>query len=230
MTKPSTFSRLWPGLTILVFVLDAALFFLARPLHRSLFEGELGLVEMLTWPLLLLAVPIAIWGASRAKGANRVLLILLALGCFYWGMEEISWGQTFFHWATPENWSKGNYQQEMNLHNERGIVGTLLNQTPRLILLILTILSMALRFVPFPGFRRVLLRTFPADWVDRLAQCWLPATLAVAATLLNKLKPWTGYKGFGESLELFTAVFLLQFVVLQAGAARASAAPSLKPE
>ncbi|MBS9719416.1 hypothetical protein JYU29_01805 [Tianweitania sp. BSSL-BM11] len=41
---------------------------------------------------------------------------LLALGFFMIGMEEISWGQSFFAWTTPEVFS-ANQQSETNLHN-----------------------------------------------------------------------------------------------------------------
>ncbi|PIA77474.1 hypothetical protein BFR04_08510 [Gaetbulibacter sp. 4G1] len=39
-----------------------------------------------------------------------VFLLLIA-------MEEISWGQSFFHFETPEKWKTMNYQGETTLHN-----------------------------------------------------------------------------------------------------------------
>ncbi len=40
-----------------------------------------------------------------------------ALGSLYIAGEEMSWGQHFFHWNTPEYWAEVNRQQETNLHN-----------------------------------------------------------------------------------------------------------------
>lgn len=48
--------------------------------------------------------------------------------CFYVAGEEISWGQTFLQWNTPEYWAQINYQKETNLHN----TSRLFNQVPRM--------------------------------------------------------------------------------------------------
>jgi hypothetical protein len=53
-----------------------------------------------------------------------------ALSCIYIAGEEMSWGQHFFHWNTPEYWAEVNRQQETNLHNTYDIF----EKTPRLIL------------------------------------------------------------------------------------------------
>lgn len=46
---------------------------------------------------------------------------LLALGTFFIGMEEISWGQRLADIATPEAFSKVNSQRELTLHNIPGV-------------------------------------------------------------------------------------------------------------
>ena len=38
-------------------------------------------------------------------------------------MEEIAWGQWFFHWETPAFWREVNRQGETTLHNVAGIQG-----------------------------------------------------------------------------------------------------------
>src|SRR4030067_586570 len=40
-----------------------------------------------------------------------------ALSCLYIAGDEMSWGQHFFHWNTPEYWAMVNRQEETNLHN-----------------------------------------------------------------------------------------------------------------
>lgn len=48
---------------------------------------------------------------------SKVFLILSSLAFFYFGMEEISWGQNIFKWNTPLQFEKLNYQKESNTHN-----------------------------------------------------------------------------------------------------------------
>ena len=215
--RKASLERAWPWAALVFFALDVVLLFAARPVHR-VFEGELGIVELPTFLFLLAAVPFAACGALRSRGRDRVLFSLLALGGFYWGMEEISWGQTFFHWATPSEF-QGNYQHETNLHNERGPVGTLLNVIPRFALLTLSILSVLLNVPAFRAVRAALGRVFPPRWGDELAACWVPAALSLADSLLNKLRPLHRhghgyYMGFGETQELFLAIMLFRFVLL----------------
>ena len=45
------------------------------------------------------------------------LLGLAALACLFVGMEEISWGQTYLGWDTPDYVARVNVQKETNLHN-----------------------------------------------------------------------------------------------------------------
>jgi disulfide bond formation protein DsbB len=40
--------------------------------------------------------------------------IISALSCLYIAGEEMSWGQHFFHWNTPEYWAMVNRQEETN--------------------------------------------------------------------------------------------------------------------
>lgn len=61
---------------------------------------------------LLFSIPIA-----TSRGPFRWFFALLALASFYTVMEEISWGQRVFGFATPEWLKTGNLQGEANLHN-----------------------------------------------------------------------------------------------------------------
>ncbi len=51
------------------------------------------------------------------KCRYRPFFALLALGCFYVAMEEISWGQRLFGFTSPEYFRAKNLQGETNLHN-----------------------------------------------------------------------------------------------------------------
>ena len=57
-------------------------------------------------------------------------LMVTTVACIYFAGEEISWGQSFFHWQTPDVISEINDQQETNLHN----MSSWFDQKPRLLL------------------------------------------------------------------------------------------------
>ena len=197
------------GLAILL-LLDVFLLVADRPLHQALFEGELGIVEFPTFLMLIAAAIVAGLAARRELGGARIVFTLLALGCLYWGGEEVSWGQTFFHWATPAGWAAGNYQHEANLHNERGIVGTLLNVAPRFLLQLVAYLTVILG-LPWAGRLRERFRhSVGARWLAPLSWCLAPAVLVVVSALLNKLKP-LGYRSYGENQEFYLAAFMLAY-------------------
>ena len=79
-------------------------------------------VEMVTF---LLALAAAVMAARLAmhgfrRGGDRVagaFYLLFALGMFFIGMEEISWGQQLVGWETPADWGRMNAQRETTLHN-----------------------------------------------------------------------------------------------------------------
>lgn len=52
------------------------------------------------------------------------------LGCLFIAGEEISWGQTYLHWATPDSWGLINDQDETNFHN----TSDWLDQKPKILL------------------------------------------------------------------------------------------------
>jgi len=78
-------------------------------------------VEMATFILALAAAFMAVRLAAalfrrRARVAGA-FYCLFALGMFFIGMEEISWGQQLFGWETPAAWGEVNKQKETTLHN-----------------------------------------------------------------------------------------------------------------
>ena len=78
-------------------------------------------VEMLTFVLALAAAVMAVrLGAALLRRRDRLaaaFYVLFALGMFFIGMEEISWGQQIFGWETPQDWGEMNAQKETTLHN-----------------------------------------------------------------------------------------------------------------
>ncbi|MEM7618177.1 MAG: hypothetical protein AAF244_02220, partial [Pseudomonadota bacterium] len=72
---------------------------------------------------------------SRKTDKNIIYKFWFGLAficCVYVAGEEVSWGQHFFNWNTPESWQAVNDQHETNLHN----TSSWLDQKPRLILML----------------------------------------------------------------------------------------------
>lgn len=124
----SKFIKLWLAVTGLVMLL------LIQSLHWShayygkavlwydVLTQESGVFETLTAVMLFIAGVLFvfsaikfrnIFGLSIAKWPALILGILLIVGAG----EEISWGQHWFHFATPESLKAVNDQNEFNLHN-----------------------------------------------------------------------------------------------------------------
>ncbi len=97
-------------------------------------EGERGIIENLAPLILLPAIfcGIALWRWRRVFPSLWIAgwFVLHGLGAFYFAGEEISWGQHFFSWLTPETIGALNDQNETNLHN----MSSWLDQKPRIAL------------------------------------------------------------------------------------------------
>jgi len=135
---------------------------------------------------------------------------LALLCCIYVGGEEISWGQHFFNWSTPEYWKDVNDQHETNLHNTT----SWLDQKPRLILM----LSIGIGGIIFP----LLMRFKPGVLPDRFAsiypspQLMLVSLLVIVPHVLDKIMELMNMNLFhrtSEVQELYMYYFVLLYLV-----------------
>ena len=103
--------------------------------------GEQGIIENYTFIVLLLAILFGVLSMTRMKSFEfpffKYWMLLLVVGCIYYAGEEISWGQHWFGWGTPEAWMGVNDQGETNLHN----TSALLDQVPRMLLTIAAVVG-----------------------------------------------------------------------------------------
>ena len=185
-------------------------------IYQRAIGGEYGLVENATWLILLPAIVlgglIVRDRTALPAGWLRGWLLLVTLGCVYFAGEEISWGQHFFRWATPEGLARLNDQGETNLHN----LTSWLDQKPRLAVELFTIVGGVL--VPLWARGRYQRR----DW-----QYWFwPTGIAVPtallagviklpdrlAKLLDAAPPLPAAISTSETQEYLIALFLLLYL------------------
>ena len=125
---------LWAPLFCLLVVPALFIYF---PEHAQELIGEENGIPDLATPIVL--IPAIIFG-FRCHLLRQQLpvpwlhawLMLTTIACIYFAGEEISWGQSIFHWQSPEVFNQLNKQHETNLHNMSGWF----NQKPRLLLAI----------------------------------------------------------------------------------------------
>ena len=105
-----------------------------KNLADFLLNHENGIIELGT---VLILLPAVIFGfliiSLRDFFYSKIIIIWflsLTLACIYFAGEEISWGQHFFSWNTPDYIKGINDQEETNIHN----ISSWFDQKPRLIL------------------------------------------------------------------------------------------------
>jgi hypothetical protein len=125
----------WLGVPVLIVLFVVISFRVSPDWYASWVIPEgYGVLELSQFIVLLVALAIAVRLLFDPFVRRRPLVfavaIIGALTCFYTAGEEMSWGQHFFHWNTPEYWAAVNRQQETNLHNTYAIF----EKVPRAIL------------------------------------------------------------------------------------------------
>ncbi len=102
--------------------------------QNILIWGENGIVEISQVIFIFIAIIFFYLFINKSKCNFRkfdnLYIYLYFIGLLYYLFEEISWGQHFFHWETPNLLIQINNQNETNLHN----ISNLLNEFPRSLL------------------------------------------------------------------------------------------------
>ena len=131
---------LWFCLPILVALFPYVMRIISIETDSYVF-GEQGFIENYTFIILFIAIVLGILSIKKMSSFEysffKFWLALLVLGCIYYAGEEISWGQHWFGWVTPDAWMGVNDQGETNLHN----TSALLDQVPRMMLTIAAVVG-----------------------------------------------------------------------------------------
>ncbi len=175
-----------------------------------------GLLELLGFLLplatTLLALRMLLTRTVRSDLLLMVWTVAIALGSLYIAGEEVSWGQWFLNWNTPEGWRELNDQGETNLHNISGWF----DQIPRAILIV----GIGVSGIIFPWFilnrPHLVMRQFdilyPPLWLVPLAVAvvasdfFLHVQPAFIRAELGLLRP-------GEIQELFIFWYLFAYTL-----------------
>ena len=105
--------------------------------NEGFFSGfwkENGFIENLSSSFLLVAIIFLFRARNYYKNVKfiNIFLIIKILALIYFLGEEISWGQHFFKWTSPDFFKKVNVQGETNIHN----ISNLFDQVPRALVVI----------------------------------------------------------------------------------------------
>ena len=112
---------LWLPLSVIVLQLLARELDTGQGFYLRYVESEHGAIENVAALMLLLAAIIGAANARRFKArgerelASWYILVAFLAALFF--AEEISWGQHWIGWETPEFFQERNVQKETNLHN-----------------------------------------------------------------------------------------------------------------
>lgn len=165
-------------------------------------------------------------GILADRGGAKIVLILGLAAIFFTG-EEISWGQTYLQWDTPEQLLEHN--RETNLHNLDHPLGVSLNSLGSTFILVMMVgLPLAWHFAP--GLR------LPRTWKPAIAEWPVAFSTLVAfgwkevknvyklAGLRDRENPTALYTDFIDQLnehkEMLVAITLLMYALYRLGAAR----------
>jgi hypothetical protein len=209
----------WLALPLAIAVALVAIYAVAPDFYGDwvLPEGY-GFLEVTQFLECMAGFGICLWILERrvVKGWPLLwrIVLLLAVVCLYIGGEEMSWGQHWFGWGTPEVWGGINRQDETNLHNTNYVF----NQLPQLILEI----GIAIGGIILPLLHRVLGR-FQAWFLNLFAG---PLELLPVALLVFSIKGLSTLQKKGiavdllqrpsEAMELYYYMFILFYLVVLA--------------
>lgn len=176
--------------------------------------SENGPYEIIQFLIISSACFVALLNVFFFQNKSKRLLVAWCITAFicslYVAGEEVSWGQHFFDWQTPENWSEKNDQNETNLHN----TSSWLDQKPRLLLflgiimggIILPIIRQ-IKELPLP---KHILELIPSKELMVVALC---VTLPYIAEKIGEAYGYIIFIRVSEIQELYMFYFVLLYLI-----------------
>ncbi len=192
--------------------------------YAKIMEGEAGFIENATAIVLLPAVILGLGLYRRLKQLGQRMpslwFLMTALLCLVFFGEEISWGQHWAGWQSPEIFEQHNRQQETNIHNLNLVVNARLERLGRTIFTLAIVISGII--IPLRANRR---RTLidPTQPYRNLywptAVCVPTAVLMLGVRAIERLRVWLDLHelplmeiNFKEAQEFYLALFFLIYL------------------
>jgi hypothetical protein len=175
-----------------------------------------GVLEVAQFAIMLVALALAVRllfnPFVRRRPFVLTVSIIAALSCLYIAGEEMSWGQHFFHWNTPDYWAEVNRQQETNLHNTYAVF----EKYPRAILELGVVIG---------GILIPIAAAFDRGLRANRLSLFFPPTALLPASLIGigvKLADMLFQKGYvgellhrpSETIELYLYFFILAYLIV----------------
>ena len=209
----------WLGFPVLTAAFSLGTYWFARDFYlRYVLPEGYGILEVSHFLLplygLFVAGSLLLMPFVRARRFVFTVALIAALSCLYIAGEEMSWGQHFFNWSTPEYWAMVNRQQETNLHNTWAVF----EKTPRSILeagIFVGGLGVPIAAAFLPWLRACRLSLFlPADAL-------VPTALGVLTfKLIDRLQQGDYIPQIlqrpAETIETYLYFFILAYVIVYA--------------
>jgi hypothetical protein len=207
----------WLGVPVLVAIWLLATWHVAPAWYSKWVIPEgYGILEFCQFLTVLIGLALAVRllfsPFVRKRPFVLTITIISALSCLYIAGEEMSWGQHFFHWNTPEYWAAVNRQEETSLHNTYAVF----EKWPRAILELGVgiggiLVPLAAAFFPRIGSNRLSLFLPPA--------ALMPAAIAAMAVKLADLAHQSGVTGEllqrpSEVIESYLYFFILGYLIV----------------
>ena len=190
-------------------------------------EREHQVVEIVTFASAVIAAATLGWASIRLwvmrpstmPGGGSLIVGVIAAAAFFFAGEEISWGQDYFGWATPEAMQA--HTPQTNLHN--------IDRLPIRVQTLASLFLIAMFFV-LPGVWKLGRdHGLPRDWQPAIAEGPVVSCMAVAflwrgsKKLYCWLNPeweadptahpwyWNFFEQVGEQKEMLVAISLLMY-------------------
>jgi hypothetical protein len=183
-------------------------------------ETEHGLVENATAVVLIPALVLAIQLARSYIGAGERLLaiwyMLAASACVVFLGEEVSWGQHWFGWASPQYFIEHNIQQETNFHNLSKGIERVLKYIVGVTVIVSGFLGPRLRqrLADEPGSFMIQLRS-----VLPTSVCMPTVAMALVVYSLERTRTWSDFEGgppwnlnLKETFEFYLALYICVYL------------------
>lgn len=210
---------IWLWGPAVIFVAPSILKAISPSIYR-LTERETGIIENLTVLVLVLAIGYGVRSfRARSKLPVRrlgVWIALVSLAALVFLGEEISWGQHYFHWETPELWSGVNYQNETNLHN----LNKLVNHLPRFLFSVMTFVGGIVAPIIIRAKRISLNPAAPYYWLWPTIVCTPACIMALTIGIPDKIAYELDLELWGfleidpnELKECFLAIFMFLYTL-----------------